>query len=163
MRHQQYSSQVYRNVELNNGLKTDTLFYVSLSQFAETFDVIESLRWYDAFENCTLETQVVTTNQIWFRGYNYKCNFVVCYEIDPVFPKFGMITEFLIVNDECCLLVLKVLEVEYFDRHYFSYKVNHETDCVKLIDVRSLVIHDCTEIHRNIKDDGLYLILRHHV
>jgi len=162
-RHQQYSAFMMQSSESSDSLKTDHIFIVNLSNFVDSFDLIESLRLFDCYQNCDGETQIYTTNQIWYRGYNYKTGFVVCYEMGNVFPKFGIINEFLLPNDKTCYLLLKELDVEYFDRHYFAFKVKHKIDIFKVISITDLVVHDCFEIQRNCSNESLYLVLRHHL
>jgi hypothetical protein len=108
-----------------------------------------------------METKVFTTRQIWYRGYNYKCNYVVYYEIGSVFPKFGVISDFILLDEERCLLLLKEVVVEYFYRHLFAYKVIVTKGCFKLVDVKDLFIHESMELQQNCKLDGLYVISRY--
>lgn len=74
-----------------------------------------------------------------------------------------MISEFIISNENTCLLLLKIYDVKYFERHYFAYKLEPKIDVYILVNVNDLVIHDCFEIQRNCNWDSLYLVLRHHL
>ncbi|XP_035710488.1 uncharacterized protein LOC118436458 isoform X2 [Folsomia candida] len=127
IRHQQYAAVMSKNIVLNE-LKVENILSIKLCQFSNPFDAIELLRKVNGFEKCDEETEICTTNQIWFNNYNYKHNYIVCFGHDPVFPKFGVIVEFLITDEKTCYLLLNKLEVQYFDRHYFSYrgKLKHD-------------------------------------
>lgn len=138
----------------------DDIMEIKLSMFLDSFDIIEYLRELKGFESHSPDSLVYTTNQIWYRGYNYKINYVVCFDMGPIFPKFGIISEFLVINENNCLLVIKEIDVQYYERDYFAYKVI-ETCKLKLINVRDLVIHECMEFQRNCKMDGLFLVPRH--
>lgn len=107
-------SHVISRHDLSDDMKIDIIFPVLLSQISDSFDLIELLRGFKGCEKFDEKTSIFTTNQVWFRGYNYRYNFVVCYEIGPVFPKFGIISEFIVLEDNCCLILLKELEVKYF-------------------------------------------------
>lgn len=140
----------------------DNIFEVKLSNFLESFDVIECLLKVENCENYSQDTVVYTTNQIWYRGYNYKVDYVVCYEMGPIFPKFGIISSFLVISENKCLMVLKEIDVEHFDGHYFGFKIILK-DIIVLVNVENLIIHECMEIHRNCKTDGLFLVTRHYL
>jgi hypothetical protein len=163
MRHQQFSAHIFRNNELIDSLKTDLLFPIKLSEFSESFDIVEYFRSNHNLVDCSIETEMYTTKQIWYRNYNYKCSFIVCYEMGCVFLKFGQITEFIILDESICVLVLKELNVEYFDNHLFAYKVKIHEDSFKLVNVRNLAIHDCMELQQNIIFDGFYVVTRHYL
>lgn len=124
-RHQQYSAVAFKKFSTQIALKADNIFLQKLYQFSNSFDVIELLRNSDQFRDCNVDTEICTTNQIWFKNYNYKLNFVVCFGHESIFPKFGIISEFLLTNESTCYLLLRQLNVEYFDRHFFSYRVNN--------------------------------------
>lgn len=162
-RHQQHMSHVISRHDLSDDMKIDIIFPVLLSQISDSFDLIELLRGFKGCEKFDEKTSIFTTNQVWFRGYNYRYNFVVCYEIGPVFPKFGIISEFIVLEDNCCLILLQELEVKYFYRNLFAYKLSPVQDRFKLINISSLVIHDAMEIQNNCKLDGMYVICRHHL
>lgn len=161
MRHQQYSSHVFKNLDFHHGIKTDKICKATMSEFDDSFDIVESLKNYLNDHDICIKTEMMTTNQIWFNGYNYKHNFVVCFEMGTIFPKFGIISEFLIQNDNSCLLILKVLETEFFYRHLFAYKVRVTENLYRVINVKDLVTHDAMEIKQNCNLSGLFVISRH--
>lgn len=163
MRHQQYSYDYSKNDITYDILKTDIIYEMKLSNFSESYDVIECLRMFNGFEQCDSDTKVFTTNQIWYRGYNYRQEFVVCFEISSVFPRFGIILEFLLIDENSCLLIIRELKVEHFDRHLFAYKVSPIEDNIKLVNVEKLQVHECMEIQQNCKLNGLFIVCRHHL
>lgn len=162
MRHQQYAAVMSKNIVLNE-LKVENILSIKLCQFSNPFDAIELLRKVNGFEKCDEETEICTTNQIWFNNYNYKHNYIVCFGHDPVFPKFGVIVEFLITDEKTCYLLLNKLEVQYFDRNYFSYRVKLKHDVYELCDVTKLEIHECMELMHNCNSDGIFVSVRHHI
>lgn len=79
-----------------------------------------------------------------------------------IFPKFGLISDFLVVNENNCLLLVKEIDVEEFSRKYFAYNVT-ETSKINFVNVENLVIHECMEFLRNCEIDGLFLVPRHYL
>lgn len=163
MRHQQFSYHVFNSRCSFETLKTDNILSIKLSEFLESFDVIEELRKYPNYTDCGLDTKVFTTNQIWFRSYNYRRDFVVCFGFGPIFPMFGIIMDFILLNDVVCLLLVREINVEYFERKLFAYKVNVNNDSFRLIGVNNLAIHECMELQQNVKLDSNYIVTRHHL
>lgn len=162
MRHQQYSSHMFKNMNLHDGFEMDNIIEVKLSELDDSYDIIEVLRLIKSFESCSTDILVYSTNQIKYKGYMYKLNYVVCFDMWPVFPKFGIISDFIAQSEKKCLLVVKEMTVEYFDRHFFAYKVLTGENIV-LVDVENLIIHDCMEVQRNCKVEGLFISLRRHL
>lgn len=163
MRHQQYSSHAFKSFDINEGIRAEHIISAKLSQFFESFDLIEKLRSLDLFESCDGDTEVLTANQVRYRGYDYRLDYVVCYDLGEVFPKFGIICEFILVDETRCLLLVKQLNVTYFDRHFYSFIVTQSDNLYELVDISSLVIHDCVELQKNCKQDSLHLVLRHYL
>lgn len=154
-----YSSHIFKNGEFHYGLKTDKIFKAIISEFDDSFDVIESLKLY--ISDISIRSEIITTNQVWLNGYNYKHNYVVCYEMGDIFPKFGSISEFILKDDNSCLLILKVLETEFFDRSVFAYKVKDIDNKYRSINIQELVVHEAMEIKQNCNLNGLFVISRH--
>jgi hypothetical protein len=163
MRHQQYSSHQFKVNDLHQGLMTGTIISATLSQFNNSFDVIELLQFFDGFQDCNIDTIVYTANQIWYNGYNYRPNYVVYYDMGPVFPKLGVILDLIIISETRCLLVLGVLNVNYFDRHLYAYNVSIMHDNVHLIDVNNLVNYEAMELLQNCNLEGQFVISRAHI
>lgn len=163
VRHQQYSSRVSKNIELHFGLKTDEIFKINLSDYDDSFDIIESLNIFLCTQTLCGKNEMLSTNQIWYNGYNYKRSFIVCYEMGNVFPKFGQIYEFILYESNTCLLILKVLDTEYFDRHLFAYKIKETENIFKVVNVNNLITHDAMELKHNCNVAGNFVISRHYL
>lgn len=155
-------SHIFKNIDLHDGLEFDNVTKVSISELADSFHIIESLRLIEGFEFSSADTYVYCTSKIIYKGYSYKSNYVVCFGMGPVFPKFGIISEFILINDNMCLLILKETTVEYFDPHFFAYKVLMGENII-LVYIKDLIVHDCMEIQKNCKVEGLFLTTRHHL
>lgn len=162
MRHQQHISYTQRQLNIHDRPEMGNLIETTLSEFDDGFDVMECLRLFDGFESCSLDTRVWSTNNISYRGYSYKINYLVCFEMGPVFPRIGIIIDMLVVSENKCLLVIKEYRVEYFDRHFFAYRVT-AGDNIQLVKVESLVMHECMEIQRNCKIERMFVSVRHHL
>ncbi|OXA49146.1 hypothetical protein Fcan01_15418 [Folsomia candida] len=90
MRHQQFSYHVFNTRCSFDSLKADSILSIKLSEFLESFDIIEELRKYPKFTDCDLETEVFTTNQIWdflppLKFHLRPCHFLKCvnFEFSP--------------------------------------------------------------------------------
>lgn len=77
-----------------------------------------------------------------------------------IYPKFSLISDILLTQDNNCLLVIQKLYVDYFDRYYFSFKVRHSGTLFTIINVKDLYIHDCFEIMQNCKTVGNFISVR---
>lgn len=86
IRHQQYSSVMCREVSRDE-VKADKILCIKLSQFLNLFDIVYLLRNVSGFEQYNLQTKIFASNQIYFRQYMYKLNFVVCVGIGNIFFK----------------------------------------------------------------------------
>jgi hypothetical protein len=161
MRHQQFASHNFKNFERHDNFTTGEIYSSRLSQFLESFEVIEELRQFYEYADCTLDTNILTTDRITLRGYKYKMNNIVCFKLGSIFPQFGIIINFLLMSESTCLVFLKELTVEYFDRHLFSYKVILDKDIFRIVDLNNLFIHDCFEMQNNSMLDGTYIVTRH--
>ncbi|XP_035716702.1 uncharacterized protein LOC118439482 [Folsomia candida] len=107
---------------------------------------LELLWGFESCEDFDDETSIFTTNQVWFGGYDYRCNFVVYYEIGPIFPQFGLISELIVLEDNSSLILINPSKVQYFCLETFAYKIAPVQETFKLINISSLVIHDAVEI-----------------
>lgn len=162
-RHQQYSSHLLKTIEINEGVRADNIVVSNLYEFAESFDLIEKLRQFDIFKECDGNTKVYTANKVWYRNYKYKIDYVVCYGMGNIFPNFGVIQDLILIDETRCLLFLKKLNVDFFDRHYFSYIVTRTNDLFEVVDISNLIVHECFEFQKNCNTDAFHLVLRHYL
>lgn len=161
-RHQQYSAHAHKEFSIQDELEVDNVTIVNLSDFEDGFDILECIRLIDGFQTYTMDSLLWSTNKIAYKGCDFKRNYVVCFDMGPVFPRFGIITDMLVVGENKCLLVVKQLGVTLFDRHFFAYKVAIG-ETIRICAVENLVIHECMEIQTNCQAGGLFISLRHHL
>lgn len=147
---------MFRNCTQDD-ITADNIYCVKLSQLSNSFDMIELLRTQSGFENCDIQTEIATTNKIWYRNYQYKLNFVVCVAMGNIYPEFGLISDILVTQDNNCFFIVKKLCVDYFDRDYFWFRVTFSDAVFSIVNVKDLYIHDCLEIMKNCKTVGNFI------
>ena len=72
-------------------------------------------------------------------SYTYSKNVFLLLDYDPICPKFGKITDIVVVNDTV-LFSLNVHTVDFYDSHYHAFVINSTHDDIVLL-LDSLLYH----------------------
>jgi hypothetical protein len=118
-------------------------FECSSKQSTSTFDdesadmVQEILRLFPAVDR---ELLLIHPDWIKLHSYTYSKSIFLLLHYDPMYPRFGQITDIVLFNDYTVLFSLKVFTVDYFDTHYNAFVIIPTQDNV-ILSLDSLLFH----------------------
>lgn len=123
---------------MNFEMTVPNAFPVIIASLYKCENLLDKLKTYSHFETLTYTSSIHVSNNINFMGTTYRTGCILPLKADERGePLFGEVIHIIPqIERECAFMFLRVLRVNYFDEHLFSFNVikTKDFDIAKLPD-----------------------------